>query len=60
MKRCSHCVLTEKMPNITFDSKGQCNYCNNAKKMELKGEEKLIELLNSIHSPEKNTIVSYR
>ena len=53
MKRCSNCVLSETMPNIVFDLKGQCNYCNDAKKMELIGEEKLIELLDSIRSPEK-------
>jgi hypothetical protein len=53
MKLCSNCVLSEKMPNIKFDSNGVCNYCNNAKIMELKGEEKLIELLDSIRNPGK-------
>jgi hypothetical protein len=35
------------MPNIKFDSNGICNYCNNSKKIEFKGEEELIKILNA-------------
>jgi hypothetical protein len=52
MKRCCNCVLTENMPNIKFDSNGLCNYCQNTKKIELKGEDKLIALLDSYRSTE--------
>jgi hypothetical protein len=53
MKICSQCVLTETMPHITFDSKGICNFCRQSKKIELKGEAKLLELLDSYRSSEK-------
>lgn len=52
MKQCTHCVLSEKMPNIKFDSNGVCNFCHNTKKIELKGEKKLIEILDSHKSSE--------
>ncbi len=28
MKLCKRCILSEDFPNIFFDSKGICNYCN--------------------------------
>ena len=50
MKQCSYCVLSETMPNIKFDSKGLCNFCQNSKKIEFKGEEKLTGTLDSFRS----------
>jgi hypothetical protein len=41
------------MPNITFDSNGVCNFCNNSKKVEFKGEAELLKLLDSYRNPEK-------
>jgi glutamine---fructose-6-phosphate transaminase (isomerizing) len=32
LKRCTKCVLSETMPFIVFDEKGECNYCSNYKK----------------------------
>ncbi len=29
LKRCSKCILPETFPFITFDEKGECNYCKN-------------------------------
>jgi hypothetical protein len=29
LKRCTKCILPETFPYITFDSQGECNYCNN-------------------------------
>ena len=40
------------MPNITFDSNGVCNFCHQTKKIEFKGEEKLLKLLDSFRNPE--------
>ncbi|MBI4845987.1 MAG: hypothetical protein HY810_05895 [Candidatus Omnitrophica bacterium] len=36
MKICTHCVLPETFPNISFDDKGVCNHC-----LSFKGEAKL-------------------
>ena len=47
MKRCTHCVLTENMPNIHFDADGVCNFCRNTNKIEFNGEKELIRLLDS-------------
>jgi hypothetical protein len=52
MERCSNCLLSETMPNIKFDSDGVCNFCQNSKKIEYKGEEKLIDILNSFRRSE--------
>jgi glutamine---fructose-6-phosphate transaminase (isomerizing) len=41
LKRCVKCVLPETMPFIEFDKNGVCNYCNNYKKIELKGRVEL-------------------
>jgi hypothetical protein len=31
LRRCNKCILTETMPFIYFDQKGECNYCKNYK-----------------------------
>jgi GT2 family glycosyltransferase len=46
MKRCSKCILPEAYPNITFDEQGECNYCNEYKKIEYFGAEKFKEDLS--------------
>jgi glutamine---fructose-6-phosphate transaminase (isomerizing) len=42
LKRCSNCVLPSTFPDIFFDEKGICNYCNTYKKIELHSNEKLL------------------
>jgi len=39
-------VLPETFPGISFDEHGVCNYCNDYKKVEVKGEEELVSLLS--------------
>ena len=51
---CTECVLTEGTPGILFDENGVCNYCKTYKPMEVQGEEKLIELLNSFKAKGKS------
>ena len=52
-KRCKRCILPETFPGISFDDKGICNYCNQAKsdntneKTDLLGKEKLLEIIKS-------------
>ncbi len=36
LKRCSKCILPETFPFIEFDKKGECNYCKNYKKKDVK------------------------
>lgn len=43
MERCSKCILPEVYPNITFDEKGECNYCNAHQKIQYQGTLKLKE-----------------
>ena len=45
MKRCTKCILPEGYPNITFDEKGECNYCKSHQKTNYLGESKLKEKL---------------
>ncbi|MCX6653529.1 MAG: phosphoadenosine phosphosulfate reductase family protein [Candidatus Bathyarchaeota archaeon] len=46
LKRCTKCILPETFPGISFDEHGICNYCNDYKKVEVKGEEELGSLLS--------------
>ena len=46
MKRCVKCVLSERTPNIKFNSEGACNYCETYRQFDCHGEEKLLEILN--------------
>ena len=45
MKRCTKCILPEVYPNITYDEKGECNYCRSHQKANYLGEAKLKEEL---------------
>lgn len=48
LKKCSKCILPESFPFISFDKDGVCNYCNNYKKINYKGSDKLQELARRI------------
>lgn len=45
MIRCSICILPETMPFIKFNEEGVCNYCLNYKKIKVKGEDLLKDLV---------------
>jgi len=45
LKRCSHCILPETMPFISFNDNGLCNYCLNYKK---RNQPKPIDELDKI------------
>lgn len=45
MKRCTKCILPDVYPNITFDSKGVCNYCKEHQEIQYLGKSKLEETL---------------
>lgn len=45
LKRCTKCVLPETMPHLTFDNDGVCSYCRNYRKIEVRGEETLENLI---------------
>jgi glutamine---fructose-6-phosphate transaminase (isomerizing) len=47
LKRCTKCILPESFPNIEFDKKGVCNYCNNYRKIDLLGKESLLKVANN-------------
>jgi len=46
LKRCTRCVLPETFPGISFDADGVCNYCRDYRKVEVKGEAALVDLLS--------------
>jgi hypothetical protein len=37
LKRCTHCVLPQTIPGISFDADGVCNFCRRYKPVALKG-----------------------
>lgn len=37
MTICSKCLLTDKYPNISFDSSGVCSFCNPPKQYKPQG-----------------------
>ena len=45
VRRCSRCLLTENMPFIEFDERGECNYCKKYKKLVLRHPEELEGIL---------------
>ena len=49
MQRCKSCILPYNYPQIKLNNKGVCNFCENNKVIEYKGDEKL-----------KNKILSYQ
>jgi hypothetical protein len=50
LRRCTRCVLPETMPFIEYDDEGVCNYCRNYRKIEFKGQEALLEVLDRYRS----------
>jgi hypothetical protein len=46
LKRCTRCVLPETFPGISFDVDGVCNYCRGYRKVEVRGEAALVDLLS--------------
>ena len=42
--------MPETYPFIVFDNNGICNYCNQYKKQEFKGEEELLKILDKYRS----------
>jgi len=47
LKRCTHCVLPETFPGISFDTGGVCNYCNSWEPVKVLGERTLRKKLSS-------------
>lgn len=54
MKTCSRCIYDEKIPGITFDDKGVCNYCKQHDELERqypsgrKGKKILLQIAEKI------------
>jgi hypothetical protein len=46
LKRCTRCILPETFPGISFDVDGVCNYCRDYRKVEVRGEAALVDLLS--------------
>lgn len=42
--RCSHCILPETYPHISFNDEGTCNYCENYTGFVPRPEDELIQL----------------
>lgn len=61
LRRCTKCILPETMPFIEFDEDGACNYCQSYKKVELKGEAALREVVAKYRSKsgEPDCIVAF-
>ncbi|MDD3803158.1 MAG: hypothetical protein PHW02_02070 [bacterium] len=59
MKRCTNCTLPDTIPGITFDAEGVCSYCSSSKDFKEAGEEKLIQLVDTIRQkhPKYDAIV---
>lgn len=53
MKQCSHCLLTEAYPGLTFDANGQCSLCAHQKVFEPYGEDKLLQIFDSCKKKSK-------
>lgn len=54
IKRCSKCILPHTYPMIKFDKNGVCNFCNNYKRQDFLGENKLDEILSQVRSKNGN------
>ena len=50
LKRCTKCILPETYPFIKFNSNNVCNFCENYKKQNFLGEEKLFQYLERFRS----------
>ena len=47
MKICTHCLLPECYPNISFDNQGICNYCREYESFEPLGVDHLKEIFHA-------------
>lgn len=47
MKQCTHCLLTDAYPGLSFEADGQCSLCAHQKVFEPYGEDKLLQILDS-------------
>ncbi len=43
LRRCTKCVLPETYPYVDFDADGVCRYCRTWKRIEVKGEQALLD-----------------
>lgn len=57
MQRCTKCILPESYPKIIYNNRGVCNYCINFKKKLSKGEDKLINIINNLHTKDVNKCI---
>ena len=46
MRRCNQCILPETVTGLSFDKDGACNFCKNYKKIQYKGEERLLQIFD--------------
>jgi hypothetical protein len=53
MEICSKCVLSSKTPDISFDEKGVCYYCENHQAITYEGEQKLLKILDTFREGKK-------
>ena len=59
-KICSNCILDSSIPNIQFDDRGICNFCEIHDEMEREfplnelGQQKLSQLLDKVKAKGKN------
>lgn len=50
LRRCTRCILPSTYPFVEFDENGVCLYCRTWKKIEPKGEEALLRLVEPYRS----------
>ena len=50
LKKCKKCILPETYPFISFDTNGECNFCNGYEKQKYKGEKELFKILDQFRS----------
>lgn len=50
IRRCKRCILPETYPFMDFDAEGVCRYCRNWRRIAVKGEEALLELVEPYRS----------
>lgn len=52
--RCVKCILPHTFPNISFDDKGICNYCNDYKYSKKNRNDELEKILNKYRSKDNS------
>ena len=50
LRRCTKCILPESYPFMDFDENGVCHYCRTWRKITVKGEDKLRDLVEPYRS----------